>query len=215
LRLLKLKFFATRNANQFIDQLLDSAQPYMVFPLQMQNDFQIRAYSKYDNLEQAIEEVIESFAANAPAAMNLVIKVHPLDPGMISWRRICMKAAQNHGVESRVHYIEGGCLDTLLESCQGVVTINSTVGVWSLRQSKPLYVLGEAVFKVAGLVHQGALDDFWSAPQPPEPALLEAFMRAIAATIHIRGVYYSQPGLANAVDEAVYRLLENKINQRL
>lgn len=213
LRLLKLKFFATRKANQFIDQLVDSSQPYMVFPLQMQNDFQIRAYSKYDNLEQAIEEVIESFAANAPAAMNLVIKVHPLDPGMISWRRICSVAAQNHGVGSRVHYIEGGCLDTLLESCQGVVTINSTVGVWSLRQSKPLYVLGEAVFKVAGLVHQGMLDDFWTAPQPPEPALLEAFMRAIAASIHIRGVYYSQPGLANAVDEAVHRLLKNKINQ--
>lgn len=212
LRLLKLKLFASRKSQQLIQGLVSTGRRYMVLPMQMQNDFQIRAYSKYDNLEQAIEEVIGSFAENAPADMQLIIKLHPLDPGLMSWRRICDAIAAKYDCAQRVIYLDGGNLATLLEHCEGVVTINSTVGIWSLRLAKPTFVLGQAVFDIAGLVHPGELAGFWAAPQTPNRELNDAFLRAMAAAIHIRGVYYSQPGLANAVDQAVARLLDNTIN---
>ena len=211
-RLLKLKAFMTSRANRSIAQLLDRGKPYWVFPLQMQNDFQIRAYSDYDNLEQSIDEVVGSFAQAAKSNAQLVIKLHPLDPGLMSWQRLCQRVARQYGVAERVTFIDGGNLDTLLESCEGVVTINSTVGIWSLRLNKPTFVLGQAVFNVEGLVQRGELDSFWSNPQRPDSVLVDAFFRALAAAVHIRGVYYNQPGLNNAVREAVARLLENRVN---
>ena len=185
----------------------------MVFPLQMQNDFQIRAYSQYDNLEQAIDEVLASFAANADPTMQLAIKIHPLDPGMQPWRRICHRVAARYGVAERVVFVDGGSLERLIAHSAGVVTINSTVGIWALRQARPTHVLGESVYKIEGLVSSGELDGFWQSPTVPDPNLLQAFIRALVATIHIRGVYYHQPGLDHAVAQAADRLINNQINQ--
>tara|TARA_B100000767_G_scaffold275049_1_gene310205 strand:+ start:3568 stop:4809 length:1242 start_codon:yes stop_codon:yes gene_type:complete len=212
-RFVNLRLFRQYQASQIIKKLVKANTRYMVFPLQMANDFQIRAYSDYDDLEQAIEEVIASFAAYAPQDMNLIIKLHPLDPGLTSWRSICHKLATSYKLTGRIHFIDGGSLDLLIEHCEGVVTINSTVGIWSLRQNKPTMALGQAVYKIKGLTHEGTLDRFWHSPSKPDKALCRAFFKALASILHIRGVYYHQPGLSVAVEEAARRLIENKINQ--
>ena len=212
LRLLSLRFYWGKKADRIIDELVESNDPYMVFPLQMQNDFQIRAYSRFDNIQQAIDETIESFARQAPENLKLVFKVHPLDPAMFNWRRYIQRVGKQFGVENRLVYIDGGCLDTLIEGSHGVVTINSTVGIWALRQRKPVCALGEAIYCIDGLIAQ-QIDDFWRAPPEPDAELLDAFLRGIVSHLHIRGVYYAQPGLQNAVEQAVQRLLEDKVNQ--
>ena len=213
LRLLKLRLFRQRQATQVIETFVQSSSRYMVFPLQMANDFQIRAYSDYDSLEQAIEEVMVSFASHAPEDMSLMIKLHPLDPGLTNWRSICYKLAKNYAVTDRVYFIDGGSLDDLIAHCEGVVTINSTVGIWSLRQEKPTICLGEAVYKIEGLTHAGTLNNFWQKPLLPSSTLCQSFFRALAAGIQIRGVYYNQPGLDFAVEQAAKRLIQNKINR--
>jgi capsular polysaccharide export protein len=106
---------AGRKTQSLIEEFRNSDSPYFVFPLQMQNDFQIRVYSPYPNLEAAIEEVIHSFAHHAPAEARLVIKEHPLDPGLINWQRFCLKLTEKHGVSKRVLYVDGGSLEALLE----------------------------------------------------------------------------------------------------
>lgn len=211
-RLLKLKFSGNKKADNFIDELCNGSDRFMLFPLQMQNDFQIRAYSRYDNIQQALDEVIESFAENAPEQMKLVIKVHPLDPGMVSWQSHIKECCRKHGLADRVEYLDGGSLAQLIQACEGVVTINSTVGIWALRQHKPVCVLGEAIFDVQGLTTK-ALDQFWNNPIKPSDSLLDAYLRALGAYLHIRGVYYSKPGLLEAVSQASERLLDNKVNQ--
>lgn len=203
---------AAKKTEALIRQIQQAGKPYFVFPLQMQNDFQIRVYSNYPNLEAAIREVMHSFLHNAPKNAELVIKVHPLDPSMINWERFCLKLADEFNLKERVHYLDGGSLEALLEHAQGVVTINSTVGVWTLLMGRPLITLGSAVFNIDGLTFSGPLDQFWQSPKAPDIPLRNAFIRALAGSIQLRGVYYNQPGLSAAVTEAVERLDQNKIN---
>lgn len=212
--LLKTRIQA-KKTQVLIEQLHKKQTPYFLFPLQMQNDFQIRVYSKYPNLETAIEEVMQSFADNAPSNSLLVIKVHPLDPYLINWRRYCFKLARQLGLADRIVFVDGGSLKSLLENSQGVVTINSTVGIWTLLVGKPLRPLGKAIYNIAGLIHPASLDEFWRNPVAPNISLRDAFIRALAGTIQIRGVYYQKNGLDAAVSEAVERLDKNLINRPL
>ena len=206
---------AAKKTQALIEHVRNSNKPYFVFPLQMQNDYQIRVYSKYANLQAAIQEVMLSFAQHAPADAQLVIKEHPLDPSLINWERFCKKLTEKYSLKGRIFYLDGGSLEDLLEKADGVVTINSTVGIWTLLAGRPLMTLGSAVFNIDGLSFSGRLDQFWQKPQAPELTLRDAFIRAMAGTIQLRGVYYKRPGLTNAVNEAIERLDQNKINQPL
>jgi capsular polysaccharide export protein len=63
---------------------------YFLFPLQLTSDYQIRVHSPFSSMKQAADYVLASFAANALADVQLVIKEHPLDyaswaPGAITW----------------------------------------------------------------------------------------------------------------------------------
>jgi capsular polysaccharide export protein len=198
-------------ARNLISALKKRQKPFWVLPLQMEVDYSIRAYSTFPDMSTVIERVIASFARHAPTADHLLIKLHPLDPGLRDWRRIVRDYAVRHNAADRIHFLDGGLLHTLLDRARGVVTVNSTVGIWSLRSNVPTMVLGEAVFDVPGLTFapgEGlpALDRFWTEAQAPDSQLLDAFIRALAKHVQIRGVYYRKEGRAAAVVAAVKRL---------
>lgn len=201
-----------REAEAILDTLNARSTPYFLFPLQMENDYQIRAYSPYPDMETPIAEVIASFASHAARNVRLLVKVHPWDPGLKNWGKIVARHAQKHGVADRVHYIDGGSLYAMIRRSRGMVTINSTTGIQALRMDSPLITLGQAIFDVPGLTFQGSLNDFWTHAAPPDPSLREAWINATAAALQIRGVFYSQPGLGDAAKAAVERLHENRIN---
>lgn len=201
-----------REAEAVLEALNSDATPYFLFPLQMENDYQIRAYSPYPDMETPIAEVIASFAGHAEHSARLLVKVHPWDPGLKNWGGIVRRHAERHGVADRVHYIDGGSLYAMIRKSRGMVTINSTTGIQALHMDSPLITLGQAIFDVPGLTFQGSLDDFWTQAAPPDPALRDAWINATAAALQIRGVFYKQPGLNDAVQAAVARLHENRIN---
>ena len=210
--------FADRNhqyATQRLLALRSEQARYFLFPLQLANDFQISAYSPFSSLDEAIEQVLSSFALYAPPASRLLIKLHPLDPGLRNWRKLIYLRAAQLGVDSRVEFFDGGDLDEIISAAVGMVTINSTAGIRALQLACPVMVLGEAIYKVQGLTQPGRLDDFWRMPQQPDAELVTAFIRAIAGAIHIRGVFYNEPGLRVAVDQAIARLYRGKVGQPL
>ncbi len=211
-RLFCRKLWRNRQSNRVIDALLQDGTPYYVFPLQLENDFQLRAYSPYDGLIAPINEVVGSFARHAPKQTRLMIKIHPLDPAVRNWRRIVAEAAADAGVTTRVDYLDSGALDRLIDNSDGVVTINSTVGLWALRTDRPVKVLGDAVYDVPGLTFSGPLDRFWTEARQPDKAFREAYLRALAGTVHVRGVYYRGEGRAVAVAQAVERLDNALVN---
>jgi capsular polysaccharide export protein len=202
-----------RAADVAIRSLLLSGSTYFVYPLQLETDYQLRAHSPFYGQREAIHEILASFARSAPATATLVAKVHPLDNGLIPWRKIIGREATALGISGRVVHLDGGDLDLLTEHSAGMVTVNSTSGLHALRQGKPVKVLGRAVFDIAGLTDQQPLDGFWTAPQPPDAQLNAAMFRLMAASIQVRGNFYSRAGTDSGAQAIAERLHRNSVNQ--
>lgn len=185
--------------------------PFWVFAMQMETDFSIRAYSPYRDMDTPLGEVIRSFAQHAPAEAQLLVKIHPLDPCIKNWNRRLPAIAEAAGVRSRVHVARHGPLDVMLEASRGLVTVNSTVGLRAVVLGLPVKAMGQAVWDVPGLAHQGALDAFWAEGAPPEATLRADFLAALQALTQIRGVFYAQGGRRIAVAETARRLHEGRV----
>ncbi|MBT2242435.1 capsular biosynthesis protein [Sphingobium sp. BHU LFT2] len=182
-------------------------KPYFALPLQLNSDYQIRVHSPFGNMRAALRFAIKSFAQHAPDHVSLVVKRHPLDPGLVAWDRLTRRLAAYYGVKDRVVYLADWDIAEVVGKSLGVVTVNSTVGTLALNAGKPVVVLGHAVYKVPGVVHQSSLDDFWSAPRQPDMTLYSAFRRVLVDRCLIRGGLLSEEGLQMLVSNAVDRLL--------
>nr|WP_278254096.1 capsular biosynthesis protein [Sphingobium sp. BYY-5] len=181
-------------------------RPYFTLPLQLNSDYQIRVHSPFGNMRAALRFVIKSFAQHAPKHVLLVVKRHPLDPGLVAWNRLTKRLATHYGVADRVCYLADWDIAEVVGRSRGVVTVNSTVGTLALNSGKPVVVLGHAVYKVPGVVHHTSLDDFWAAPRQPDMELYSAFRRVLEDRCLIRGGLLSEAGLQMLVANAVGRL---------
>ncbi|MBV9859112.1 MAG: capsular biosynthesis protein [Alphaproteobacteria bacterium] len=206
LRRLALQRKAERRAAAAIAELLDSKAAFFFFPLQLDDDYQVRAHSSFRAMLPAMERVVTSFARHAPADTRLVVKTHPLDSGLVDWGRLAGHIAADVGVADRLVVIDGGDLEIVVARSRAVVTVNSTVGCRALAHGVPLIALGRAIYDMPGLTYQGELDDFWNAPIPPEARLFDAFRRVLAARCLIPGSFFNEAGLKLAVDSAIERL---------
>ena len=195
-----------------INGLAKGNAPYFVVALQMQGDYQVQCNSRYHHLEDFITEVISSFAANAGGGACLVFKKHPLDNGLENWGKVIRRIAEKAGVARRVYFVDGGYLQHVLKKAKGTVVINSTVGLHALQMGCAVKTMGSAIYDMDGLTHQGSLDSFWTGPTPPEKENTAALVRLLAASIHVRGDFYSRKGRAVAVQEFSERLENDTVN---
>ncbi len=205
-------FRSGRRADRLVQQLIGNRTPFFLFPLQLQNDYQLRCNAPFAHQSDAIREAIASFANNADSAAHLIFKCHPLDNGGEGWPGHVKAAAEANGISERVHYIDGGNLQRILQRARGTVLINSTVGMHAIVLGRPAKVLGGALFDIDGLTHQGNLDSFWSAPTKPDRDLADALVRALAGTIQIKGNFFSKAGRAAAIPVCVERLTGKAVN---
>ena len=146
------------------------------------------------------------FAANAPRSRKLIIKQHPLDNGYQNWPRRIGALKEKYNLGRQVRMIRGGDLGVLIRNSKGVVLANSTVGLNAARAGVPTVALGEAVYDIAGITHQGGLDSFWTKPEPVDAKLERQLVRAMAAEIQVRGSFYDKAGQKLAIGEIVDRL---------
>ena len=191
--------------------LQEKGEPYFVFPLQLEHDYSIISYSPFSGLEEPIRLVIKSFAQNASATTRLVFKTHPLDTGIKDWERLIFQWASEEGISGRIDFFDGGNLDDMISGAQGVITVNSTAGVRALQLGCPVMILGDAIYNIDGMTDQGTLDLYWKRPQKPDRELVDAFIKLMAHTILVRGVFFNEPGMSAAVSETVRRLHQNKV----
>ena len=182
-------------------------QRYFLFPLQLSSDYQIRIHSPFSSMQQAADFVLASFAAFAPPDVKLVVKEHPLDARFFGWGGYVRARARALGLADRLIHIAGGDLQALAEGSLGMVVVNSTSATFALPRGVPVVALGRAIYAIPGITHQGRLDDFWTAPQAPDPALYDAFQRVLHRTCLVRGGLASQSGTAILVAGSVERLL--------
>ncbi|MBQ1540388.1 MAG: capsular biosynthesis protein [Caulobacteraceae bacterium] len=189
-------------------QALASLRPegFFLTPLQLDSDYQLRAHSDFNGMQPALAEIVASFAAHAPADTQLVVKAHPLDNGLIDWRRRVGDYARALGVGERVRYVETADIDPLVRAARGVATVNSTTGTLALAAGVPVITLGRAIYDLPGLTHQGSLAGFWRAPTPPQASLYEAFRRVLAERSLLRGGFYAEDREGRLVAAAAGRI---------
>ncbi len=204
---------AQRDAVGVIADCKAGKWPFFMLAMQLQSDYQIRRNSHYGHLSGMLDEVIGSFARNAPSDARLVAKLHPLDNGRENWPRVLRETAARYGLEDRLLTIDGGDVADILPHARGCILVNSTVGLYAIRARCPTKVLGIAVFDIPGLTHQGTLDQFWVAPEPVDAALAEDFVKALAATIQVKGSFYDPAGRKVAQTEIVRRIAQGLVNE--
>jgi len=184
---------------QRIHDLIAARTRYYLLPLQLNGDTQITLNSRYGGMPQLIDSVLRSFANHAPEESWLVIKNHPLDTGLVPYADQITELAAQLGVGSRILYLETGHLPTLIGHAQGVVTVNSTVGMSALVHGCPTVALGTAIYDLPGLTFQGRLDQFWDKGADPDRRLFRAFRDIVIHTTQINGDFYTGRGIRLAI----------------
>lgn len=206
LRRLMRRKAANARSHELIHALQTSGDPYVLFPLQLDSDAQIRLHSSFAGIADALRMVIASFAAHAPENLRLVIKEHPLDNGVRDWRQDAADLAALHGVAGRVDYLEGGDIVPIARDSKGMVTINSTSGTLALALDIPVIALGQAVYDIEGITFQGDLDDFWRDPGKPDGETFAAFRRVLIDRCLVAGGFFSEEALDKVTQGVVARL---------
>jgi capsular polysaccharide export protein len=201
-----------RQAERIIRQLHEEGVRYFLLPLQLEGDFQLRRHSPYGSFAEVLDEVFGSLAEHAPENVHLVLKSHPLDVGFENWERICRNLVRRHALEGRVHFLDGGGLARPFEKAAGVVTLNSTAGLEALQAGLPVKTLVPAHYDIEGLTHRGSLAGFWNRPEAPDPDLLSAYVKALAATTQVRGSIHNREGVAVAARNIAARISARALN---
>lgn len=198
-----------RTSMEVIRRVYNSRCPYFLFPLQLDSDSQVRRYSPFSGMKEAVAYVLASFARSAPGHVHLVIRNHPLDNGLIDYRRFIAGFSAAAGVEDRVHFVETGNARLMLDKSEGVVVLNSTIGLSALRRGRPVYCVGTSVYAMPGLAAspaRQALDAFWSAPGPPDLAVLDDFIEVLKRRALVNGAFYTDEGMETAIRGVLDRL---------
>lgn len=169
---------------------------WFLVPLQVHNDSQVLFHSAFESIEDFIQDVMQSFAAHAPADVELVLKQHPLDRPYKDYGPLIEHLARWLGIEARVHYLHDQHMPTLLRHARGVVTINSTAGLQALYHGTPVKTLGDCFYDIPGLTHSGTLQQFWHQPQPVDKALYWRFRAVMTEQTQLNASFYARaPGL--------------------
>lgn len=196
-----------RRLTATLPAFLDGRRRFFLFPLQLAGDWQIKVHAPSGDLTALVETTLASFSAAAPADRHLLFKVHPIDNSLADWRVAIGRRAAALGIADRVTVIVGGPLDALIAAAEGVVLVNSTVGVTALLAGRPVFALGRAVYGVEGMVAPDPLESFWMAPTPPDPRLTDAFFRLLQKRVQLRGGFVTKEavrvGAANVAERLV------------
>ena len=187
-RYLKLRFASPRDTDTAV---IAARGPFFIVCLQREGDTALLRYSDYATNTAFLERVVEDFARNAPPSARLVVKNHPLDPGLVNYRAVLRRLARRHGVEGRADFIDGGNLAALCRASEGMVVNNSTAALSAIGFGTPVKVLGQAFFDFQGLTDQKPLSDFWRAPERPDHDLYVRFREHVLHRTQINGSYHN------------------------
>lgn len=175
---------------QIVDKFLRWVGDRYFVPLQLASDYQVSHHSPYDSVRAFVSEVVRSFSEHAAPDAVLLFKHHPLDP-YENYETFIAEEVERHGLQGRVLYCVLGHLPTILNTCTGVITINSTVGISAMLHRRPLCVLGRAIYDLEGLVARD-LDAFMEKPWQfvPDRQLFEGFRNCHLQTTQVAGNFH-------------------------
>ena len=201
-----------------MEALEKSGRPFFLLPLQLDSDAQVRRYSPFSGMLEGLSMIMNSFARHGDPGSDLLVKNHPLDPGLINYRAYVLNYARALKIEHRVHFIDNvGNYHDIIAKSRALVLLNSTIGLTALLMDKPVYYLGSSICSVPGLGCAPGwltLKEFWSAPCPPDRELVEAFAKILRNTVLVNGNFYTAEGARAALPTIIKRLTSPPVKLR-
>jgi capsule polysaccharide modification protein KpsS len=165
--------------------------PYFFVPLQVHLDSQL-SHSPYATVNAFIREVVKSFAEHAPKDHVLVLKLHPMDRPYSDYSTDVEALRLEHGLGQRLLYTDVINLPAALRGARGTIVINSTVGLSSLMHGTPVKCLGQAIYDLPGLTHQGSLAEFFRTPAAVDRELCQRFRQWLLEQNQLNGSVWSR-----------------------
>jgi capsular polysaccharide export protein len=184
------------------------AGPFLFVPLQVRGDTQIAVHGGWIKSVPAFIDAVAQAAQHLPPGWRVVFREHPSDrtgnAGQLA-RLVGPRVAVDNATDTF----------ELVRRSEGVVTVNSSVGIQSLLFGKPVLVLGRANYAVPGVAASaGSADQLsqafatagdWSI----DLTLAEAFLRFLAEE------YYVQWPLSTEARERVGAQVRSRFAGRL
>lgn len=189
--------------------LLRAHTKFYLMPLQLDADSQIRRHSPFTGILECMAQVITNFAQHAPKDAFLVVKNHPLDNGLLNYRRYMRSLARATGCSQRLRFVEEVDASLLCAKAQAIVLCNSTLGLSALQMGKSVYCLGASIYAMPGLAidaQQMPLDAFWDKQPKPDKDLLQAFLKVLHQDALVPGNFYSPQGMDEAIAASLPRM---------
>ncbi|ARE41466.1 Protein fixF [Rhodovulum sp. P5] len=157
---------------------LAQAGRFLFCPLQVPNDSQITLFSGWTGSVEGMIAALARTARALPEGWHIRLKEHPS-------ARVSLAGALDRAVaDSGGRLVVDNATDSFaqISASDGVITINSSMGLQAFFFDKPVIVLGQAFFAIPGLVtcagSEAALAEALAAPDrlDYDPALRAAFM---------------------------------------
>lgn len=181
---------AYRKTSDFNVERLKAKGPFYIVCLQREGDNQLVRYSRFADNTAFLAEVLDSFAKYASKGARLVVKNHPMDPGLIDFDNVVRNLSAEKGLNGRVEFWDGGNLAEMCRASHGMVVNNSSAALSALGFGTPVKVLGQAFFDFEGLTDQKPLSQFWKKPQSADPELFKRFRAHVITKAQINGNFH-------------------------
>lgn len=195
-----------------LKKLYSLKKQFFLFPLQLDSDSQVRLYSPFSGMKDAIVYVMSSFAKSAPKDEVLVIRNHPMDNGLINYRQFINSFAKSIGIDDRVFFVETGNSKLMMQHAKAMIVLNSTIGMTGIKNGLPVYCVGTSIYAMEGLAVNSklqSLNDFWVHPLLPEENYVEAFETILKHNVLAKGSFYSDEGVELAIKNCLLRIESN------
>lgn len=124
------------NWEEYVDDI-SHINSFMLYPLQVFGDSQIKLHSKIDNLDALNIAIQKAKEKNIP----LVVKPHPAEPEYDTLNKIIDIRKKNE------FYISTNNTFELINKAEEVIVINSTVGLEAIISGKKVTFLGESFYR--------------------------------------------------------------------
>ena len=189
-------------------ELADAGRKVFLALLQKPGDAQLVVHSRHGGNAAFVDELISSFAADAPADAILVVKQHPLDYGVERTPARVAALIERHNLSDRVFFLRKTSIDMIMARAHAVVTINSTAGLAAIIEEKPVLCVGRAFYNIPGLTSVGPLSQFWRDAAPPSSDLVKGFVAFLKSTSQFNGGFHTPEGREILVPRLAQRLVE-------
>ncbi len=160
--------------------------PFLFCPLQVPDDSQVTLFSGWCGGMAGFLAALQQAARHLPEGWHLRLKEHP------SAKQSLAPLIGPLLAEGRVVLDNATDSFAQVAASQGVVTLNSSMGLQAFFHDKPVITLGRAFFNLAGLVHhvesQQGLNALFAAPEALsyDAALRAAFLTWLDREYYVR-----------------------------